>query len=453
MPTAAENIDTAQTRLEQIHAALAEGDLDTVRSTLEYLHPAEISNLLESLPVNERTTVWELVDPRHDGDILLYVTDHVRDSLIHTMDHHELVAAAEGLDTDDLADLLPEMPEQVIEDVMQSLTEQNRQRLQAILTYAEDSAGGLMNTDVVTIRPDITLDVVLRYLRLLGQLPQTTDRLMVVNREGDYLGMLSLTDLLTHLGETCVNDILDISVEGIRADTPASEVSALFKRLDLVTAPVVDDTGKLLGRITIDDVVDVIVEKAEHDFLGMAGLNEEEDIFAPVLASSLRRAVWLGVNLLTAFLAAWVIGQFGATIEKLVALAILMPVVASMGGIAGSQTLTLVIRAMALGQISTRNTRKLIFKEVLVGLVNGAGWALVIAIVASFWFASSSLGTIIAIAIIINLLAAALSGAAIPILLKRYGIDPSLAGSVILTTITDVVGFFAFLGLATLFLV
>ena len=447
------NIDSAENQLKGLHDALERGDLTEVQFILSEMHPAEIANLLESLPSEQRTTVWNLVDPQHDGDILVYVNDNVRTTLIREMDHHELVAAAEGLDTDDLADLLPEMPEDVIQQVLTGLDEQNRLRLEAVLTYPEDSAGGLMNVDVVPIRPDITIDVVLRYLRRLGKLPDTTDNLMVVNREGKFLGMLPLIDVLTVDTSLRVSQVMRLDVEGIRADTPAREVASRFERRDLITAPVVDENDKLLGRITIDDVVDVIVENAEHDFMGMAGLNEEEDIFAPVIASSRRRAIWLGVNLLTAFLASWVIGQFDATIEKLVALAVLMPVVASMGGIAGSQTLTLVIRAMALGQLSSNNMRKLLIKELTVGLVNGIVWAIVIALVAYFWFDSESLGVIIAAAIVINLLAAALSGATIPLLLKKLGIDPALAGGVVLTTVTDVIGFFAFLGLAALFLV
>jgi magnesium transporter len=293
----------------------------------------------------------------------------------------------------------------------------------------------------------------LRYLRRLGKLPETTDSLMVVDREGIYLGLLPLTTLLTENPERHVEAVMGRAGEGIRADTPAQGVANLFEHRDLISAPVVDEGGKLLGRITIDDVVDVIRDKADHDFMGMAGLNEEEDIFAPVITSSRRRAVWLGINLLTALLASWVIGQFDATIEKLVALAVLMPVVASMGGIAGSQTLTLVIRAMALGQVSSSNARRLIRKELTVGLLNGLVWALVLALVAGFWFDNAALAVVIGAAIVINLFVAALSGATIPLILKKLGADPALAGSVVLTTVTDVIGFLAFLGLAAAFLV
>ncbi len=445
--------ESVQERLQTLHEALSQQDLRAIHQVINDLHPAEIALLLESLPADQRNTVWDQVDPNYDGDILLHVNDNLRAILIRDMESHELVAAAENLAPDDLADLLPEMPEDVIAQLLQNMDDQHRERLEAVRHYDEDSAGGLMNVDTITIRADISLDVVLRYMRRLGRLPENTDSLMVVSREGSYLGLLPITMLLTHSPEQGVEELMVNQADGILATTPAQEVATLFEHRDLISAPVVDETGKLLGRITIDDVVDVIRDRADHDFMGMAGLNEEEDIFAPVVASSRRRAVWLGINLLTALLASWVIGLFDATIEQLVALAILMPVVASMGGIAGSQTLTLVIRAQALGQISSGNARQLLNKELLVALLNGLIWASVLAVIAGFWFHSLPLGLVIGAAILINLLIAAVSGATIPLLLKRMGADPALAGSVVLTTITDVFGFFAFLGLAALFLV
>ncbi len=445
--------ESVQERLQTLHEALSQQDLRAIHQVINDLHPAEIALLLESLPADQRNTVWDQVDPNYDGDILLHVNDNLRAILIRDMESHELVAAAENLAPDDLADLLPEMPEDVIAQLLQNMDDQHRERLEAVRHYDEDSAGGLMNVDTITIRADISLDVVLRYMRRLGRLPENTDSLMVVSREGSYLGLLPITMLLTHSPEQGVEELMVNQTDGILATTPAQEVATLFEHRDLISAPVVDETGKLLGRITIDDVVDVIRDRADHDFMGMAGLNEEEDIFAPVVASSRRRAVWLGINLLTALLASWVIGLFDSTIEQLVALAILMPVVASMGGIAGSQTLTLVIRAQALGQISSGNARQLLNKEILVALLNGLIWASVLAVIAGFWFHSLPLGLVIGAAILVNLLMAAISGATIPLLLKRMGADPALAGSVVLTTITDVFGFFAFLGLAALFLV
>ncbi len=445
--------ESVQERLQTLQDALSQNDLAAIRQLIGDAHPAEVALLLESLPADQRAIVWEQVDPSVDGDILLHVNDNLRANLIGDMDSHELVAAAESLEVDDLVDLLPEMPDDVIAQLLQGMDDQHRERLEAVRQYDEDSAGGLMNVDTITIRADISLDVVLRYLRRLGQLPGSTDNLMVVDREGIYLGLMPLTLLLTCSPDQRVEELMLSQHDGILATTPAQEVANLFEHRDLISAPVVDEAGKLLGRITIDDVVDVIRERADHDFMGMAGLNEEEDIFAPVIASSRRRAVWLGINLVTALLASWVIGLFDATIEQLVALAVLMPIVASMGGIAGSQTLTLVIRAQALGQISSGNARQLLRKEIAVGLLNGLIWATVLAVVAGLWFSSAKLGLVIGTAILFNLLMAALSGATIPLMLKKMGADPALAGSVVLTTVTDVFGFFAFLGLAAIFLV
>ncbi|GAB0148226.1 magnesium transporter [Marichromatium gracile] len=421
---------------------------------LNALQPAEIAHLLESQPPKERELVWSLVDAEYDGEILTYLNDDVREQLISQMDAGELVAAVGGLDTDDLADLIQDLPVTITSEVLKSLDQQRRERLQTALAFPEDSAGGLMNTDTVTVRPEVTLDVVMRYLRRLKDgLPDITDNLIVVNREGYYLGVLYLTDLLTHDPEETVAEAMTLAVQAIPATWGAREVATRFEQHDLVTAPVVDDSGLLLGRITVDDVMDVIREEAEHQFLGQAGLSETEDMFAPVLLSARRRALWLGVNLLTAFLAAWVIGRFEDTIQQVVALAVLMPVVASMGGIAGTQTLTLAIRGLAIGQLSSKNARWLLWKELAVAAINSVVWAVVVAAVAAYWFGDPQIALVIGVAITINLLAAALAGALLPMALERFGIDPALAGGVILTTVTDVVGFVAFLGLATLFLV
>ncbi|KPK38184.1 MAG: magnesium transporter [Gammaproteobacteria bacterium SG8_47] len=439
-------------KLELFVQALEQGTLNEVRRQLGELHPAEIAHILESIPAEARETVWELLPAEPTGEILLHLNEELRARLMERMAPEDLVAATEGLDTDDLADILPAMPEQVVQEVMLALEEQERQRLESVLSYPEDTAGGLMDLDTLVVRGDISLDVVLRYLRWRREIPETTDTLFVVNRDGKYMGLLTLRDLLTNDPTLTVAELMQRDVEGIPADMPDWEVAQLFQHRDLVTAPVVDSDGKLLGRITIDDVVDVIRDDADHSLMSMAGLTEEEDMFSPVLKSARRRTLWLGVNLLTAFLASWVIAQFDATIEKLVALAILMPIVASMGGIAGSQTLTLVVRGLALGQISKSNARQLLRKELLVGVLNGLIWAVVIAGVASLWFDNTPLGVVIAAAIVVNLFVAALAGALVPLMLRRFGADPALAGSVVLTTVTDVVGFLAFLGLATLFL-
>lgn len=450
--------ETRQGRLKTLTTALAAalesgGALVNARKMLNNLHPSEIAHLLESVPSRERALAWELVDPELEGDVLSHVGDEVRASLLRLMDTHELVAATEGMETDDLADILQDLPRVVIRTVLQSMDEQDRQRVEAVLSYPEDTAGGLMNTDTITVRPDVTLDVVLRYLRRRGEIPETTDSLIVVTRADQYIGLLSLADLLTQDPSLAVAEVMMRDVEGIPATLPAGEVANLFEQLDLISAPVINDAGQLLGRITIDDVVDVIRDEAEHSMMSMAGLHEEEDIFAPVIISARRRAVWLGINLMTAFLASWVIGLFEATIEKIVALAVLMPIVASMGGIAGSQTVTLVIRGMALGRVGDANAKRVVMKELAVGALNGILWAAVVAAVASVWYKDYRIGAIIAAAMAINLITAALVGATLPLLLRRMGADPALAGSVVLTTVTDVVGFMSFLGLATVFLI
>ncbi|MCK4865003.1 MAG: magnesium transporter [Gammaproteobacteria bacterium] len=444
--------DTHNTLIEKISDILRDDQPEQIVELLSEMHPAEIAHLLESLPVNQREKVWPYVPDDSDGEILLHLNDEARAALINKMETDELVAATETLDTDDLADILPEMPQDVIQEVLLSLETQERDRLKSVLSYDEDSAGGLMDLDTIVIRADITLDVVLRYLRGKGSLPKGTDNLFVVDRENHYLGILPLSLILTSAPDMLVDDLMITNIEGIYANKHARDVANLFEHRDLITAPVIDEENHLLGRITIDDVVDVIRDEADHSLMSMAGLNEEEDMFAPVFTSTRRRSVWLGVNLLTAFLASWVIGLFGATIEKMVALAVLMPIVASMGGIAGSQTLTLVIRGMALGQIGKSNSHKLLLKEMWIGVWNGIIWAIVIAVVAGLWFQNSQLGFIIAAAIVINLIVAAISGATIPLILKKYGADPALSGSVVLTTVTDIVGFLAFLGLATIYI-
>ena len=440
------------TRLSALRSVLEQGSMRHSQRMINSLHPAEIASFIESLPPAKREIVWEFVDPELEGDVLIELNEEVRTELIGGMDAEELIAATEGMEVDDLADLIGDLPETLNERVMRSMDAQDRERLSAVLGFEEDSAGGLMNLDAVTVRPDVTLEVVLRYARMRGELPDRTDRLFVVNRHDQYLGGVDITRLLTEDPERTVGEIMDSTVEGIAPETPAREVAKLFEDRDLVSAAVVSRDGKLLGRITIDDVVDVIREEADHSVMSMAGLGEDEDMFAGVLTSARRRAIWLSVNLATAFLAANVVGLFEATIEKVVALAVLMPIVASMGGIAGSQTLVLIIRGLALGQIEQANARWLLVREILVGFLNGAALATVVAVVAGLWFGDWKLGGIIFGALMINLLAAALAGVGVPLILKRLGIDPALAGGVVLTTVTDTVGFASLLGLGTVFL-
>jgi magnesium transporter len=439
-------------RLAAIQSALA-GGLRGADRMVAALHPAEIAHVLESLPPRQRALAWELVAPAAQGEVLVELSEDVRSELLGSMRPDELVAATEGLPVDDLADLLVELPDALIRQVLRSMDQQDRDRLTRVLESPGDSASGLMDTDTVTVRPDVTLDVVLRYLRMRGELPEPTDCLFVVDRNDRYLGALPVLRLLAADPETLVSEQMDREVEPIPPTMPADEVAQLFESRDLVSAAVVSEDGRLLGRITVDDVVDVVREQAEHASLAAAGLDDDDDVFAGVRKTARRRALWLGINLLTALLAAWVVGFYEATIEKVVALAVLMPVVASMGGIAGTQTVTLIIRGIAVGKVHASNARWLFFKELSVGAVNGLIWATVVAIATWLWFRTWDIAAVIFVAIVINLIAAGIAGVMIPLALKRMRIDPALAGGVILTTVTDVVGFAALLGLGAIFLV
>jgi magnesium transporter len=448
--------DRSQKTEEQILAlsdAMQTGTMQHARGMLNELSPAEIANMLESLPHTERNIIWELVDSEKEGEVLIQLGEELRATLIRDMSLQDLVSATEGMDIDDLADFVQSLPDRVTTQVLTSLDTQHRERLEAVLSYPEDCAGGLMNTDTVTVRSEVTLDVVLRYLRRMEQLPASTDSLFVTTRDNLFVGTLPLSSILTNDIESTVADVMSRDIEVIKASMEDDEVAKIFETHDLVSAPVVDENMKLLGRITIDDVVDVIRDEAEHSVLGMAGLTEEEDLFAPAIPSARRRAIWLGINLITAFLASWVVSNFEGTLEKVVTIAVLMNVVASMGGIAGTQTLTLVVRGLALGQVSKSNRNWLIGKEIIVGLFNGIVWAVVIAAIAVLWFDDLHVGYVIAAATVINLFVAAFSGVIIPIVMNKLKVDPAIAGSVVLTTITDIVGLFAFLGLATLFLI
>lgn len=439
---------TNQQHLKAMNQALASSH-NQARQRINTLPGAEAAHVLESSPPRERGIFWQLLHPDQQADVLQHLGEEIRVELLRGLPTDQLVSVVEALDTDDLTDLLQELPDSVSTQVLARLDQQNRERLEQLMRYPEDTAGGLMNTDVITIRPNITFEVVHRYLRLRGEIPRTTDNLLVVNRKNQFIGLLPLTRLLTSDPVTTVREAMVTDAEFIDAHTPAHEVATRFERHDLISAPVVETDGLLVGRITIDDVVDVIMEEADRSLMGLAGLDEDEDTFGTVWQTARRRAVWLGINLLTALAASSVIGLFEATLQKVVALAILMPIVASMGGIAGSQTLTLVIRAMALGQVQASNTRYLLLKELSVGALNGMLWATVIGVTASIWFQDQTIGLIIGIAMVINLIIAAAAGALLPITMKKLGIDPALAGSVVLTTVTDIVGFLAFLGLAT----
>lgn len=439
-------------RLTALRAALGQGAQRSAHRMVNALHPAEIARLIESLPAAQRELAWDFVDPELEGEVLLELNENVRAELMEGMEADELLAAAEGMELDDLADLVDDLPETVTQQLLKSLDAQDRERLSTVLSFPEDSAGSLMNTDAVSLRPDVSVEVVLRYLRMRGELPEKTDRLFVVDRRDSYLGTVPLTRLLTSDLELTVGELLESEAPRIDPEMPAHDVSQLFQDRDLVSAAVVSKEGRLLGRITIDNVVDVISEEAAHSVLSMVGLNEEEDVFAGVLVSAKRRLFWLGINLLTAILAGLVVRRFEGTIEKVAALAALMPIVASMGGIAGTQTVTLIIRGLALGQVQWENARWLLFKEIAVGGVNGLMWAVVIGGVTTVWFGTWKIALIVAAAMLTNLLAAALVGVLVPLTLRRMRIDPALSAGVILTTFTDCIGFATLLGLGTLFL-
>ena len=454
--TSAATADTAPaaagSELEAVLDALARGKLKRVGKLLHRMHPAKVAGLLEALPPAERSQAWSMVETERAGRVLSFLHDEISAALAQELDLEDLIAAVQHLELDDLVDLIQTLPAGLGSRLVLATTGARREQLESMLSYPEESAGGLMNADAIEVRAEVKAGTVLRYLRLLETLPPQTDMLMVVDRKGHYQGALRLSALVTASLETRVAELMHTDIAGIAVDTDSREVARQFQDLDLMSAPVVDGEGRLIGRITVDDVIDLISEDSERAVMQMAGLDDEADMFAPVLVSSRRRAVWLGINLLTAFLAAWVIGQFQGTLEQLVALAVLMPIVASMGGIAGSQTLTLVIRGLALKQVQKGNVRVLLNREIGVSILNGMLWAAVVAALAVVWFGDWGIGGVIAAAILLNLLCAAVAGLAIPLLLDRLGIDPALAGSVILTTVTDVVGFFAFLGLATVLL-
>ena len=438
--------------LDLLRQQLEGGRMRAARVMVNSLHPAEVARLLESLPLKKRAMLWEIVDPEIEGDILVELAEEVRDGLIEGMGTDELVAAADGMEVDDLADLLVDLPETVTNEVLQSLDKQDQERVKQVLAYDEESAGGLMNVDIVTVRPDVTLEVVSRYLRAVGEMPDGTDSIFVVSRDDTYIGSLFLSRLLTNDPDEMVANVMSTDVMPIPANTSESEVVWEFENRDLLSAPVVDDDFRVLGRITVDDVVDVIRDEAEHSLMSAAGLDEEDDLFAPVIKSARRRAVWLGVNLFTAFLAAAVVDMFKSTIDAVVLMAVLMPVVPSMGGVAGTQSLVIITRALALGQVNRDNAMGILRRELMVGVLNGLGWAVVVSMFTYFYFDDWRVGGIIGAAMIINLFVAALAGFSIPLILKRMNVDPALAGGVVLTTVTDVVGYMAFLGLGAVFL-
>ncbi len=433
--------------------AIDSGSLYQIRQMIKTLPTAGIAHLIESSPPKTRSVLWQLIDKDSEGEVIQYLNEDLQNDILRELNAEQVAELTEGLETDDLADILQQLPQQVTSQVLQAMGQQDRHRVETVLSYDEDTAGGLMNTDTITVRRNHTVELVLRYLRRHESIPEMTDNILVVNRDDELLGILPLREVLVSDPNTSVREVMREDIEAIPVDMEATQIAQLFEQHDWVSAPVVDNNKKLLGRITIDDVVDVIRDSTEHSLMSMAGLDEEDDTFAPIIKTAKRRALWLGVNLMTAVLASIVIYLFQDTIEQVVYLAVLMPIVANMGGVAGTQTLTLVIRSLALGHISPSNSRWLLTRELGVAVLNGALWAFVISLIAFMWYGDLLLSYIIASAMLINLVTAALAGAYLPLFLKRIKIDPALAGSVALTTVTDSIGFFAFLGLAQIFYV
>lgn len=438
---------------ELVQTLVHKQNLVELQKKLDSLHPADVAYILEALPLEQRLDVWDMVKAERDGEILLEVSDAVRQTLIADMDSDELLAAAEQLDTDELADLAPDLPRDVLQDLLDSLDSRNRERLQSALGYSEDAVGALMDFDIVTIREDITLEVALRYLRRIGSLPDHTDKLFVVNRDDVLRGVLPLKRLVVNDPDSSVAEIMADDAVVFHPEDKADEAAKAFERYDLVTAPVVDVNNRLIGRLTVDTVMDYIREEAESDMLSMAGLREEEDIFSSVWKSVQNRWAWLAINLVTAFLASRVIGLFEGSIEKIVALAALMPIVAGMGGNSGNQTTTMIVRGLALGQVSAYNTKSMLIKESGVGLINGLIWGSVLGVIAYWLYDNAALGVVMAAAMTLNQLLAAIMGVMIPLVMStRFNRDPAVGSSVMITAVTDSGGFFIFLGLATIFL-
>jgi magnesium transporter len=447
-------VEDLQLNLRRVQERLLqERDPAELRGELDLLHAADVAYILEALPLEERLVVWNLVKAEREGEILLELSDAVRESLIATMDPGELVAAAETLEADEIADLAPDLPAEVVQDVIRALPQEERALLRAALSYDEGTVGALMEFDQVTVREDVTLEAATRYLRALDELPAHTDQLFVIDRGGKLRGTLPLARLIVSDLERMVGDVMVPESVKLHPEDRAEDVAQAFERYDLVSAPVVDlITGSLVGRVTVNAVMDHIREKSDESQLAEAGLSKEEDVFAPVWNSFKNRWAWLALNLVTAFIASRVIGAFEGSIEKLVALAALMPIVAGIGGNSGNQTITMIVRALALGQIQANFLLKLLAKELGVATLNGVVWGSLLGVAAYMLYGNIALGGVLALAMLLTLLLAAAMGVTIPLIRARFGRDPAVGSSVLITACTDSGGFFIFLGLATLFL-
>ena len=446
-------MEKSEKKLSTIINDLEKDKATNIKNTLSSLNPSEIARLLESLTQRERNVLWQMVDQEDEGEILKELIEEVRQNLINQMNASELIAATQDMELDDLADILSDLPNQITDQVIKALDKQDQNRLESVISYDENTAGGLTNPKIISIRRGVNIDGLMKYLRNMHSLPENTNYIYVINRDNQYIGAVKLVDLFTQSKEMPIEEIMDSNVKAIHADVLAEEVAIEFQDLDLISAPVTDSNNRLLGQITIDDVVDVIQDQVNSEMFNMAGLDDEDDMFAPIFISSKRRAVWLGANLVAAFIVATAVSLFQETLDQIVILAVLMPIVASMGGVAGNQTLILVIRGIAMGKIQKSNAIKLLNKEALVALLNGFILSIVVSIFAVLLFNTKwEIGIIVGLSMLINMFASAIAGVSIPFFLKKIGIDPALAGGVMMTTLTDVLGFITFLGLATLFL-
>ena len=456
-----ERIHELAGRLLPIYADIASGQVEDPKTQrylneliniLHDLHPADMATVLESLPQQERVMVWKLSEPDEDGEVLLEVSDAVRETLIESMGQRELLAAIEDLDADELAELAPDLPKEVVHEALESLDAEERAQVVSALSYEENEVGALMDFEMVSIRADVTCEVVLRYLRRFESLPDHTDKIFVVDDNDVLQGVLPIRSLLVSDPEELVENVMSTDVVRFRPEDDVEEAAAAFERYDLVTAPVVDNNKKLIGRITVDEMLDVIREESEADMLNMAGLKEEEDLFAPVIDSFKNRWMWLVINLCTAFVASRVIGMFEGSIEKIVALAALMPIVAGIGGNSGNQTITMIVRSLAMGQLNLSQSGRLLRKELGVALLNGIIWGSVMGVVSYLLYGNIGIGLVMVDAMTLNLVLAATMGVLIPVIMEKFGRDPALGSSVLITAVTDSGGFMIFLGLATIFL-
>ena len=456
-----ERIHELAGRLLPIYADLASGQVEDPKTQrylneliniLHDLHPADMATVLESLPQQERVMVWKLSEPDEDGEVLLEVSDAVRETLIESMGQRELLAAIEDLDADELAELAPDLPKEVVHEVLESLDAEERAQVVSALSYEENEVGALMDFEMVSIRADVSCEVVLRYLRRFESLPDHTDKIFVVDDNDVLQGVLPIRSLLVSDPEELVENVMSTDVVRFRPEDDVEEAAAAFERYDLVTAPVVDNNKKLIGRITVDEMLDVIREESEADMLNIAGLKEEEDLFAPVIDSFKNRWMWLVINLCTAFVASRVIGMFEGSIEKIVALAALMPIVAGIGGNSGNQTITMIVRSLAMGQLNLSQSGRLLRKELGVALLNGIIWGSVMGVVSYLLYGNIGIGLVMVAAMTLNLVLAASMGVLIPVIMEKFGRDPALGSSVLITAVTDSGGFMIFLGLATIFL-